>query len=114
MAGRKSSSKRKLAPSAQRDDTTGAKKAELLSFDEALPISNAVQAFHTIYRLATMCIHETATETDSDGDTLMIAMRELAEKHGRALDECLGGLNPMSSFGLFDPKAGQLAEASHG
>jgi hypothetical protein len=51
-------------------------------------VSDAVQAFHTIYRLAVMCSQEiTHRTTEDDGDALLLAIRDIAEKHGRSLDE---------------------------
>lgn len=50
-------------------------------------VSDAVQAFHTIHRLAVMCTQEIGRRnTDDDGDALLLAIRDIAEKHGRALD----------------------------
>jgi hypothetical protein len=50
-------------------------------------VSDAVQAFHTIYRLSVMCTQEIGRRTsDDDGDALLLAIRDIADKHGRALD----------------------------
>ena len=65
-------------------------------------ISDAVQAFHTIYRLSVMCVQEIAHRDggDDEGDVLLLAIRDIAEKHGYALDH-----HPASTgVGLFDER----------
>lgn len=106
MATRKSSSKRTPA----KPDTTGVHKTKVLSLDQARPIADAVQALHTIYQLAIMCIDETSHDVDIRGEMLMVAMRDLARTHGRDLDEHIGKISETAGFGWFEPRTG----ASHG
>jgi len=70
-----------------------------LSREQALPIGNAVQAFHTIRRLGIML---TDKADDEEAVALVLSIRDIAEKHGAALDECLGKMSPDSSLGVFE------------
>jgi hypothetical protein len=77
-------------------------------------VSDAVQAFHTIHRLSVMCTQEIGRRnTDDDGDALLLAIRDIAEKHGRALDA-----HPDSTgVGVFDDgesRATDEGEAANG
>lgn len=77
--------------------------ADPLSYDQARPIAAAVQAFHTLYRLAIMCTMELSDTDSNESETLLLAIRAIAEKHGKSLDEALGKLSPVSALGVFDP-----------
>lgn len=71
-----------------------------LSREQSTLIGNAVQAFHTISRLTSMCIQQIAhRQTDDDGDALLLSIRDVARMHGEALDSVLGN----DRLGVFDP-----------
>ena len=96
MAANDSSNTEAAAPI----DTAAARAAN----DVGRSIGDAVQGFHTIYRLATMCIGELGADA-GDAEPLILAMRDLAQKHGAALDRCLGD----GGLGVFVD-----TEAAHG
>jgi hypothetical protein len=74
-------------------------------------VSDAVQAFHTIYRLSVMCTQEIGRRnTDDDGDVLLLAIRDIADKHGRALD----GHPDSDGLGVFEHEDDAQEGAANG
>ena len=91
------------------------KKVTRQVLDEGAQITmhEAITAFHAIYRLS-VCIIAELPRASGDANSFCMAITDISQLHGKALDDCVTRVTGHPGVGCFDKEFIDHEEASGG
>ena len=93
--------------------TTKKVTRQVLDKDAQITVHDAITAFHAIYRLS-VCIIAEMPRASGDANSFCMAISDISQLHGKALDDCVTRVTGHPGVGCFDAKYIDREEATDG